>query len=277
MIATRLLLSSLMAATLLATPVLAQSKDEVEEAQKILMLMGKFSNRPTGEMTDNTRKGITDFQREAKLPQTGKLDGQTLNALREVRDTKYSKGLSLPTAQQQQQARTQAALPPPKPVAVPQAKVDSEEFGGSAQTLTGYGQRSSGSSGGPTLTAPQMSAGSQQQQTQNYTSPQNRALNNPNLPPPISRPNGVNPPAVPREQVTAEHMYSAPSANFPAAKAEEEGISRFWPWLAAGLMVAIAGWIVWRGFVSSGASANNPYFVGSAAANLGTKRREPTF
>lgn len=263
MISTRLLFSSLVAALLLAAPVVAQTKDEVEEAQKILMLMGKFANRPTGEMTDNTRKGITDFQREAKLPQTGKLDAQTLSALREVRDTKYSKGLSLPTAQQQATARAQAAAPPPKAVAVPTQRVESEEVGGSVQTLSGYGQRS----GSAAPAAPQ-------QQAQTYQSPQNRALNNPNLPPPIGRPNTA---AVPRDQVGAETIYSAPSANFPAAHQEEEGIGRFWPWLAAALMVAIAGWIVWRGFVSSGASGKNPYLVGSAAADLGAKRREPTF
>jgi len=264
MISTRLLISSLLAASLLAAPVLAQSKDEVEEAQKILMLMGKFANRPTGEMTDNTRKGITDFQREAKLPQTGKLDAQTLSALRDVRDTKYSKGLSLPTPQQQATARAQAALPPPKAVAAPTQRVESEEVGGSVQTLSGYGQRSSGQ---PEPRPPA-------QQAQNYSSPQNRALNNPNLPPPIGRPNTA---AVPRDQVASETMYSAPSANFPAAHQEEEGVGRFWPWLAASLMVAIAGWIVWRGFVSSGASNKNPYLVGSAAADLGAKRREPTF
>lgn len=265
MISTRLLISSLVAATLLAAPVVAETKDEIEEAQKILMLMGKFANRPTGEMTDNTKKGLIDFQREAKLPQSGKVDAQTLSALREVRDTKYSKGLQMPTAQQQAQTRAQAALPPPKAVAAPTQRVESEEVGGSSQTLSGYGQRSN----------PQNSPSNPQQQSQNYSSPQNRALNNPNLPPPISRPN--NAVAVPRDQITSQTQFSAPSANFPAAHEEESGLSRFWPWLAASLMVAIAGWIVWRGFISSGASASNPYLVGSAAADLGTKRREPTF
>lgn len=267
----RLLLSAAAALTLVtALPVLAQSKDEVEEAQKILMLMGKFSKRPTGEMTDATASALRDFQREAKLPQSGRADAATLTALREIRDTRYSKGLSLPTAQQQAQARAQAALPPPKPVAVPQQQVESQGLGGSVDTLTGYGQRGGSGAARPPAGSPQATGGT------------GRSAQPNNAPPAIfNRPSGTagagNPPALPQEAVGVERMYTGPNVLPPARVEEDPGISRFWPWSAAVGILAIFGWIFWRGFISSGASSRNPYLVGSAAAELSQSRREPGF
>ncbi|WP_198148201.1 peptidoglycan-binding domain-containing protein [Elstera litoralis] len=137
----------------LPLPAQAQSKDEVEEAQKILMLMGHFARRPTGEMTPQTVEGLQKFQAQAKLPVTGKLDATTLNALRQTRDTKFSNPLSLESAQKrQQQAAAAAAAPPPKVAAVPQASVSAgQALGGSQEVITGYGQRG-GSMSAPSVT-----------------------------------------------------------------------------------------------------------------------------
>lgn len=254
---------------LLPLPVQAQTKDEIEEAQKILMLMGHFTRRPTGEMTPPTVEGLQKFQAQAKLPVTGKLDAATLNALRQTRDTKFSNPLSLEAAQKrQQQAAAAAAAPPPKVAAVPQASVSGQSLGGSQNVITGYGQR-----GG--IEAPSVTGGTSRPAPALPAAPQTPSAA-PILPPGISNrppvsqrgPTATNPAAVPQEQVLVTRTIDAPPPPAPKTEAEASLVS-FWPWLTVPGILGIFGWIVWQaGFARP--RGPNPFL-----APTPTARREP--
>ncbi len=266
----RLATGALILPFLLPLPVQAQTKDEIEEAQKILMLMGHFTRRPTGEMTAPTVEGLQKFQAQAKLPVTGKLDAATLNALRQTRDTKFSNSLSLEAAQKrQQQAAAAAAAPPPKVAAVPQASVSGQSLGGSQSVITGYGQRGS-------IEAPSVAGGTSSRAAPALPAtpqPQSAA---PILPPGISNrppvsqraPTASNPAAVPQEQVQVTRTIDAPPPPPPKTEAEA-GLMSFWPWLTVPGIFGIFGWIIWQaGFARP--RGPNPFLPSAPAA-----RREP--
>ncbi len=267
--AARLLATALLLLPLvLPMPAQAQSKDEVEEAQKILMLMGHFARRPTGEMTPQTAEGLQKFQAQAKLPVTGKLDSATLNALRQTRDTKFSNPLSLESAQKrQQQAAAAAAAPPPKVAAAPQASVSGQALGGSQEVITGYGQRGAMSApsvtgGVPSRAAPPLPSAPQ--------------ASTPILPPgisnrpPISQRAPTNPMAVPQQEVTVTRMITAPPP-VVAPQAEKPGVLSFWPWLTVPGIFGIFGWIVWQA-VFARPRGPNPFLAGAPSP---AGRQEP--
>lgn len=258
----------------LPLPAQAQSKDEVEEAQKILMLTGHFARRPTGEMTPQTVEGLQKFQAEAKLPVTGKLDAATLNALRQMRDTKFSNPLSLESAQKrQQQAAAAAAAPPPKVAAVPQASVSGQALGGSQQVITGYGQRGGGAVSAPSISAPSVTGGTPSRVAPPLpAAPQASAQILPpgiSNRPPVSQRTPANPMAVPQEDVTVTRTITAPP---PVVRtAEEPGILSFWPWLTVPGILAIFGWVGWQATFAR-PRGPNPFLAGAPS---GHGRQEP--
>jgi len=258
----------------LPLPAQAQSKDEVEEAQKILMLTGHFARRPTGEMTPQTVEGLQKFQAEAKLPVTGKLDGATLNALRQMRDTKFSNPLSLESAQKrQQQAAAAAAAPPPKVAAVPQASVSGQALGGSQQVITGYGQRGGGSVSPPSISAPSVTGGTPSRVAPPLpAAPQASAQILPpgiSNRPPVSQRTPANPMAVPQEDVTVTRTITAPP---PVVRpTEEPGFLSFWPWLTVPGILAIFGWVGWQATFAR-PRGPNPFLAGAPS---GHGRQEP--
>lgn len=243
----RLATGALILPFLLPLPVQAQSKDEIEEAQKILMLMGHFTRRPTGEMTPPTVEGLQKFQAQAKLPVTGKLDATTLNALRQTRDTKFSSALSLESAQKrQQQAAVAAAAPPPKVAAAPQASVSGQSLGGSQSVITGYGQRGS-------IEAPSVTGGTPSRAAPPLPSAPHVTGPAPILPPGISnRPpvsqrtqNGPGVAAAPQEEVQITRTITTPPPALPKP-ADAQSVFSFWPWLTVPGIVGIFGWIIWQ-------------------------------
>jgi peptidoglycan hydrolase-like protein with peptidoglycan-binding domain len=258
----------------LPLPAQAQSKDEIEEAQKILMLTGHFARRPTGEMTPQTVEGLQKFQTQAKLPVTGKLDAATLNALRNTRDTKFSNPLSLESAQKrQQQAAAAAAAPPPKVAAVPQASVSGQALGGSQQVITGYGQRGGGSVSPPSISAPSVTGGTPSRVAPPLpAAPQASAQILPpgiSNRPPVSQRSPANPMAAPQEDVTVTRTITTPP---PVVRtAEEPGILSFWPWLTVPGILAIFGWVGWQATFAR-PRGPNPFLAGAPA---GQGRQEP--
>jgi peptidoglycan hydrolase-like protein with peptidoglycan-binding domain len=264
-----LALALLLLPLVLPMPAQAQSKDEVEEAQKILMLTGHFARRPTGEMTPQTVEGLQKFQAAAKLPVTGKLDGTTLNALRQTRDTKFSNPLSLESAQKrQQQAAAAAAVPPPKVAAAPQASVSGQALGGSQEVISGYGQR------GGAMSAPSVTGGVPPRAAPPLPSaPQaSAAILPPGISnrPPTSQRVPANPMAVPQQEVTVTRMMTAPSPAI-GPQAETPGVLSFWPWLTVPGIFGIFGWIVWQA-VFARPRGPNPFLAGAPSP---AGRQEP--
>lgn len=277
----RLATGALILPFLLPLPVQAQSKDEIEEAQKILMLMGHFTRRPTGEMTPPTVEGLQKFQAQAKLPVTGKLDAATLNALRQTRDTKFSSALSLESAQKrQQQAAAAAAAPPPKVAAAPQASVSGQSLGGSQSVITGYGQR--GSIEAPSVTGGTPSRAAPPLPSAPHASGQHGSPA-PILPPGISnRPpvsqrtqTGPGVAAVPQEEVQITRTITTPPPALPKP-ADEQSVFSFWPWLTVPGIVGIFGWIIWQaGFARP--RGPNPFLPASQpSVAAGPGRRDST-
>jgi hypothetical protein len=81
----------------LGTP--ANAKDDtLQEAQNILLMLGYKPGKSDGTPRPQTTQALTEFQRASKLPASGKLDDVTMNALRHLRDTKFSGSFGTPQA-----------------------------------------------------------------------------------------------------------------------------------------------------------------------------------
>jgi peptidoglycan hydrolase-like protein with peptidoglycan-binding domain len=70
-----------------AAPAFAQEDPaSLKEAQNILLMLGADIGKPDGQPGQKTVKALSDFQKQAGLPVTGKLDGKTMEALRGKRE-----------------------------------------------------------------------------------------------------------------------------------------------------------------------------------------------
>jgi peptidoglycan hydrolase-like protein with peptidoglycan-binding domain len=56
--------------------------DQIKEAQEGLAKAGFYKGKPTGQFNADTRKALKKYQKENKLPVTGRLDNAVLNKLK---------------------------------------------------------------------------------------------------------------------------------------------------------------------------------------------------
>lgn len=56
--------------------------DQIKEAQEGLAKAGLYKGKPTGQFNADTRKALKKYQKENKLPVTGRLDNQVLTKLK---------------------------------------------------------------------------------------------------------------------------------------------------------------------------------------------------
>ena len=56
--------------------------DQIKEAQEGLAKAGFYKGKPTGQFNADTRKALKKYQKENKLPVTGRLDNEVLNKLK---------------------------------------------------------------------------------------------------------------------------------------------------------------------------------------------------
>ncbi len=68
-----------------------RSARELRSAQRKLKDLGLYQGRVSGEMNRATRGALRAFQRERRLPVTGKLNEQTKNSLERARDSKIQR------------------------------------------------------------------------------------------------------------------------------------------------------------------------------------------
>lgn len=137
---------------LIAAPLAASAQDaKLAEGQKVLLLLGQLTERPTGLPTPKSTQAIQLFQKQHNLPVTGKIDDGTLDALRNARDTTIGHSMAMPTAQERARQAEPAAPPP----AIPTEHLGSESLGGTA-VLPSEGR--AGSSLPPSVAKPFTSA-----------------------------------------------------------------------------------------------------------------------
>jgi peptidoglycan hydrolase-like protein with peptidoglycan-binding domain len=60
----------------------AWTKDQIKEAQEGLAKAGLYKGKPTGQFNADTRKALKKYQKQNKLPVTGRLDNEVLNKLK---------------------------------------------------------------------------------------------------------------------------------------------------------------------------------------------------
>ena len=56
--------------------------DQIKEAQEGLAKAGLYKGKPTGQFNADTRKALKKYQKQNKLPVTGRLDNEVLNKLK---------------------------------------------------------------------------------------------------------------------------------------------------------------------------------------------------
>ena len=56
--------------------------DQIKEAQEGLAKAGLYKGKATGQFNADTRKALKKYQKENKLPVTGRLDNEVLNKLK---------------------------------------------------------------------------------------------------------------------------------------------------------------------------------------------------
>ena len=56
--------------------------DQIKEAQEGLAKAGFYKGKPTGQFNADTRKALKKYQKQNKLPVTGRLDNEVLNKLK---------------------------------------------------------------------------------------------------------------------------------------------------------------------------------------------------
>jgi peptidoglycan hydrolase-like protein with peptidoglycan-binding domain len=56
--------------------------DQIKEAQEGLAKAGYYKGKPTGQFNADTRKALKKYQKENKLPVTGRLDNEVLTKLK---------------------------------------------------------------------------------------------------------------------------------------------------------------------------------------------------
>jgi peptidoglycan hydrolase-like protein with peptidoglycan-binding domain len=60
---------------------MAWTTDQIKEAQEGLAKAGFYKGKPTGQFNADTRKALKRYQKENKLPVTGRLNNELLNKL----------------------------------------------------------------------------------------------------------------------------------------------------------------------------------------------------
>ncbi len=58
------------------------STDQIKEAQEGLAKAGFYKGKPTGQFNADTRKALKKYQKQNKLPVTGRLDNEVLTKLK---------------------------------------------------------------------------------------------------------------------------------------------------------------------------------------------------
>ena len=61
---------------------MAWTTEQIKEAQEGLAKAGFYKGKPTGQFNADTRKALKKYQKENKLPVTGRLDNEVLNKLK---------------------------------------------------------------------------------------------------------------------------------------------------------------------------------------------------
>jgi peptidoglycan hydrolase-like protein with peptidoglycan-binding domain len=56
--------------------------DQIKEAQEGLAKAGLYKGKPTGQFNADTRKALKKYQKQNKLPVTGRLDNEVLSKLK---------------------------------------------------------------------------------------------------------------------------------------------------------------------------------------------------
>jgi peptidoglycan hydrolase-like protein with peptidoglycan-binding domain len=56
--------------------------DQIKEAQEGLAKAGFYKGKPTGQFNADTRRALKKYQKQNKLPVTGRLDNEVLNKLK---------------------------------------------------------------------------------------------------------------------------------------------------------------------------------------------------
>jgi hypothetical protein len=103
-----------LALALAGAPALA-GDETLAEAQNTLLMLGYKPGKSDGNPRPQTTQALSDFQRANKLAVTGKADTETMEALRHLRDTKFSGTLGAPKAN----AAPRKIQVEPKPTAQP--------------------------------------------------------------------------------------------------------------------------------------------------------------
>jgi peptidoglycan hydrolase-like protein with peptidoglycan-binding domain len=58
------------------------TKEQIKEAQEGLAKLGLYKGKPNGKLDSNTQKALKEYQKENKLPVTGKLSDTVLTKLK---------------------------------------------------------------------------------------------------------------------------------------------------------------------------------------------------
>ena len=61
---------------------MAWTTEQIKEAQEGLAKAGFYKGKPTGQFNADTRKALKKYQKQNKLPVTGRLDNEVLNKLK---------------------------------------------------------------------------------------------------------------------------------------------------------------------------------------------------
>ena len=61
---------------------MAWTTEQIKEAQEGLAKAGLYKGKPTGQFNADTRKALKKYQKQNKLPVTGRLDNEVLNKLK---------------------------------------------------------------------------------------------------------------------------------------------------------------------------------------------------
>lgn len=242
-------MAALALALLAASPAMAQD-DHVREAQHAMMLLGFYSGRADGQLSQKTIDALSRFQRENGLAVTGKADDRTLATLRGKRD---GLGGSLTAPPAGKPANSLPSSAQPKVSAAPQVPVESR-------------------GGGPTGIQGMVSVPGRDQGP---------------LPPVASgRPNQAAsgqppaPTAAPQTRVNqVEQLPGSVGTPPPSATGQQDGFD--WSvlmWGVVGLAGALFAWLgwLWSGIGSGGRGRNdNPYLKPTPSAEASGRRQEP--
>jgi|GEM_PF-3381033 len=244
-------ISALALALLAASPAIAQD-DHVREAQHAMMLLGFYSGRADGQLSQKTMDALSRFQRENGLAVTGKADDRTLAALRGKRDG-LGGSLSAPPAGKPASSAPQSASP--KVSAAPQIPVESRGGGATGiQGMVAVPGRDQAPLPPIASTRPPSSASGQA---------------------PV-------PAAAPQTKVNqVESLGGSVAAPSAASTNQNEGFD--WSVLMwgvvglAGVLFAWLGWL-WSGIGSGGRGRNdNPYLKPAPSPETSGRRQEPKF